>query len=295
VSSYAVRFTDSKIWLLDCGEGTQHQVLKTDLVKLNKIEVIFVTHLHGDHSFGLPGLLASMSLLAERGPLKVIGPQGLDKMINTALSLSASYITYPLEIVELEENKVKDLGNINGFKVQAYPLKHKVACFGYVVTEPEKPGKLDAARAKQLGAQPKDLGQLKAGKDITLADGTVVKSSDVLSPPAPGKKIVMLGDTCNSDSLLEDGMGCDVVIHETTYHAELKEKAIAGGHSTSQMAGEFAARLKAKKLIITHFSQRYSTATGPDEITVEHLVKEAQHECPDTAVLAAADLQNFDI
>ena len=90
-------------------------------------------------------------------------------------------------------------------------------------------------------------------------------------------------------------MGCDVVIHETTYHAELKEKAIAGGHSTSQMAGEFAARIKAKKLIITHFSQRYSTATAPDEVTVDDLVKEAKHECPDTAVLAAFDLQSFDI
>jgi ribonuclease Z len=163
------------------------------------------------------------------------------------------------------------------------------------VSEPEKPGKLDGAKAKQLGAQPKDLGALKAGKDVTTASGAVIKSSDVVSLPAPGKKIVMLGDTSNSDSLLEDGMGCDVLVHETTYHAELKEKAIAGGHSTSQMAGEFAARIKAKKLIITHFSQRYSTATGPEEITVEHLVKEAQHECPDSAVLAAVDLQSYDI
>jgi len=296
VSAHALQFVNGRSWLFDCGEGTQHQIVKCHDIKANRIDAIFITHLHGDHSFGLPGLLATLSLVGgdRDSPLRVFGPQGLKEFINTAIGVSATYITYKLEIVELDEGKVHDLGEIDGYHTVAFPLRHKVPCFGYIIQEPTKPPSLDAKKAAALGAKGKELGLLKAGKDVELPDGRVIKASDVLGSPQKGKKAVLLGDTSDSSSLIEAGMECDVLVHEATYDGSLEEKAIDGGHSTSAMAGRFAHLLRAKKLILTHFSMRYTTATE-GELGVDALVKEAQAECPATAVVAADDFKNIDI
>jgi len=296
VSAHALHFLNGRSWLVDCGEGTQHQIVKCDDIKANRIDVIFITHLHGDHCFGLPGLLATLSLVGgdREKPLHLFGPAGLREFINTAIGVSQTYLTYKLEVVELEPEKVHDLGEIDGYKISAFPLRHKVPCFGYIVTEPDKPAALDARKASSLGAKGKDMGLLKAGKDVTLADGSVIKASDVLGVPQKGRKAVMLGDTCDSSSLMEAAMHCDVLVHEATYDATLEGKAIEGGHSTSAMAGKFAQTLNAKKMILTHFSMRYTTAKE-GELGVDDLLKEAQNECPHTTVLAADDFAVFDI
>lgn len=297
MTCHALLFQNGRSWLLDCGEGTQHQILKSTEVRPGRIDVILITHLHGDHSFGLPGLLASISLIAgdREEPLKCFGPVGLERMVNTALELSSTYITYKLEIHELEPEKVHSLGNISGYSVTAYPILHKVACFGYVIVEPDKAGQLDAKKAAQLGAKGKELGQLKMGKDVQLANGSVIKAADVLGPTRKGKKVVLLGDTSDASSLAEASEECDVIVHEATYDASLERKAIEGGHSTSTMAGRFAHQIRAKKLILTHFSMRYTTAdASAGELTTLDLVKEAQVECPDTAVIAAEDFGVYD-
>jgi len=281
------------VWLVDCGEGTQHQLVRRpDLVKTSKLDIIFITHLHGDHCFGLPGLLASMSLSGQVSALKVIGPLGISQMIDTNLKLSQSYLTYALEVVELEPERVHDLGTFNQIRVRAFPLKHKdIACFGFFFEEENKPPVLNGKKAAQLGAKGAQLGQLKVGKDVTLPNGTVIRAEDVLEPGAAGKKVLILGDTSDSNSALEAIQGCDLIVHETTYDCDMYEKAIDGGHSTTIMAGEYARVAKAKKLIITHFSKRYVEGSG--DKTVDDLKKEAQQQCPDTVVEAAEEFNVY--
>jgi len=297
VSAYVIKLSSGRQWLVDCGEGTQHQFLRTDLVKAGRIDVILITHLHGDHCFGLPGFLASLSLTGTVSKITLVGPVGLKKMIDVNIELSATYLTYVLEVVELEPQEISKPMVFQDMTVVAYPLRHKVACFGFIITEPQKPGALDGKKAAALGAKGKDLGLLKAGKDVTLPNGTVVKATDVLSEPKPGKRVLAMGDTSNSDSMLEAGQNCDCVIHETTYDCDREEKAIEGGHSTTTMAGLFAKNLNAKKLIITHFSKRYieTSESDPTGKTIKHLLDETQRVCPETQVFAATEFASFDI
>jgi len=296
VSAYAIKTMLARHWLVGCGEGTQHRIVaRTDLIKTSRLDVILITHLHGDHSFGLPGLLASISMgnAEPDRKLKLIGPVGLQTMVKTALKLSETYLTYELDIVELEDNKVHDLGSLGEMSVKAFPLTHKVPCFGYLISEPDKLGKLDGKKAAKLGAKGGQLGELKDGKDVTLADGTVIKAADVCFAPTKGKMLLALGDTSNSESVVPFATNCDVVIHESTFDATLQKKAVDGGHSTSAMAGTFAKTISAKKLIITHFSKRYFE--GEDGPHIPDLVREAQQECPGTVVLAAEDYASFSV
>jgi len=282
------------MFMVDCGEGTQHQIVKSDIVKPSRVEAIFITHLHGDHCFGLPGLLASFSLLGQRDTLLLVGPQGIRQMVETNISLSSTYLTYSLSIVELVEGEINDLGLVNGIEVSAYPLTHKVACFGFLFKEPDTIA-LDGKRAAQLGAKGPQMKLLKEGKDVVLDNGNIILASDVLLPSVPGKKVVALGDTSDSSSILENGTGCSVIVHESTYDDSLRQKAIDGGHSTAKMAGEFANQIQAKKLILTHFSKRYFEGELAEEKNVNDLRNEAALECPSTEVIIAEDFSVVEI
>jgi ribonuclease Z len=220
----------------------------------------------------------------------------VEQFVKTSLDLSATYITYSLKFIELATGASVDLGTIDGLRVHAHPLQHKVPCFGFVVVEPDKPGQLDAKTASARGARGAELGKLKAGQDVTLADGTVLRAADLLSAPAPGRKGVFLGDTANSDTCLATGSDCHILVHECTYDASLEQKAIEGGHSTSRMAGRFAHAIRAKHIILTHFSQRYDKADKPtlDAIDIDQLVQECVQECT-CKVTAASDLAVYNI
>jgi len=295
VSSYALRLDDGRIILIDCGEGTQHQFVKCADLRAGKIDAIMITHLHGDHSFGLPGLLASMSMNGRDQPVKIYGPEGLKNYLESCLKYSVTFLTYPIEIVEIPTDKVTPLGLINQLTVTAYPLKHKVTCFGFLFEEPEKKGKLNAKLAKELGAENKDLGILTSGKDVTLPNGNIIKSVDVMGETRKGRKFLLLGDTCDSESVVEAAQNCLVVVHEVTYDSSCVEKAKEGGHSTSTMAGQFAKKIKASRIFITHFSSRYHGLHDTEPLTVKDLVSETQKECPDTKVEAAEDFARFEL
>eukprot|EP01105_Mastigella_eilhardi_P007466 TRINITY_DN18900_c0_g1_i1.p1 TRINITY_DN18900_c0_g1~~TRINITY_DN18900_c0_g1_i1.p1 ORF type:complete len:316 (-),score=64.35 TRINITY_DN18900_c0_g1_i1:99-1046(-) len=291
VSSLCLRMASGRVVMVDCGEGTQHQILRCDHVKLGKIASILVTHMHGDHIFGLPGLIASMCMLCpDRGPLSVYGPKGIEEYIMSSLRLSLTYLPWKLQITEIDE-KGQDLGMIEGTHVTVYPITHKVPCFGYVLCEPEKLGVLDAKKAAQLGAKGKELGMLKSGKSVTLANGTIIKPEDVVGAPQAGRKVVILGDTSDPSAVLEPGRNCDVLIHECTLDGGSEEIALLNGHSTSAMAGAFAVQMKARRLLLNHFSMRFTTEGTPDK-TVETLVAEAKAACGDLplGVVAADDL-----
>lgn len=246
--------TQPGLWLFDCGEGTQHQLLRTAF-HLGKIERIFISHLHGDHLFGLPGLICSRSMAGNIQPLTIYGPQGLKEYVETSLRLSGSWTDFPLEIVEIRAGNILDDGLR---QVTAYPLDHPVECYGFRVEEHDKPGALDAKRLIEAGVPFGPLFQrLKAGESITLADGRTVNGADFLAPATPGKKIAIFGDTAPCESALEMARDVDLMVHEATLEAAMAEKANSRGHSSSEQTAQLAQSANVKQLIITHVSSRY--------------------------------------
>lgn len=246
--------TQPGLWLFDCGEGTQHQLLRTAFHP-GKIERIFISHLHGDHLFGLPGLICSRSMAGNIQPLTIYGPQGLKEYVETSLRLSGSWTDFPLEIVEIRAGNILDDGLR---QVTAYPLDHPVECYGFRVEEHDKPGALDAKRLIEAGVPFGPLFQrLKAGESITLADGRTVNGADFLAPATPGKKIAIFGDTAPCESALEMARDVDLMVHEATLEAAMAEKANSRGHSSSEQTAQLALAANVKQLIITHVSSRY--------------------------------------
>lgn len=241
-------------WLFDCGEGTQHQILHTRL-SASKIEKIFITHLHGDHLFGLPGLLCSRSMAGCQAPLTLYGPAGLKTFIDNALSLSGSYLTYPMEVVEVTSGPVcEDEHRV----VTAYPMSHTLTCVGYRIEERPKPGALDVARLAKEGVRPGSWFQpLKRGESVTLEDGRTLNGADYLGPSMPGRSLAIFGDTRPSEAGRLLAAGVDVMVHEATVEANMADRASERGHSTTEQAATLALEAGAGRLIITHISARY--------------------------------------
>lgn len=246
--------TQPELWLFDCGEGTQHQLLHTDYHP-GKIGRIFISHLHGDHLFGLPGLICSRSMAGNMQPLTLYGPKGLKEFVETSLRLSGSWTDFPLDIVEISGGEIVDDGLR---KVTAYPLNHPVECYGFRVEEHDKPGALDAKRLIAAGVSPGPLfQQLKAGASVTLPDGRVINGADFISAPTPGKKVAIFGDTAPCESALALAKDVDVMVHEVTLEAAMAEKANSRGHSSTDQTAQLARAANAKQLIVTHVSSRY--------------------------------------
>jgi ribonuclease Z len=262
-SAIALGLSNATTILLDCGEATQHQLMRSGAVRFQSIASILVTHLHGDHCWGIFGLLCTMANQGRTEPVLLVGPVGLRVMVETVLSVSGGFGGLLLEFCELTPGQAyPDLGWINsdGAHLQAYPLQHRIASFGYVLTEGIKSGALDMVKAKAAGANGKQLGQLKAGQDVTLADGRIVRGSECVHAPVRARKIALLQDTSDSSAAAAAVQDVDLLIHECTYAADLLEKALAHGHSTSAMAGTFAASVNSSMLVLTHFSARYETS-----------------------------------
>ena len=247
-------------WLFDCGEGTQQQMLRTPLHP-GKLDKIFITHLHGDHIFGLPGLLCSRSMVGGNGPLTLYGPPGLRDYVQMSLSMSGSWTDYPLDIVEVSEGVVFDDGE---FEVRCMALSHPVPCFGYRISARDKPGTLDAAALLADGIKPGPLFQrLKQGETLQLEDGRWIDGRQYVGLPVKGKSVVIFGDTAPLDNARLLAAEADVLVHEATLEASLAEKANSRGHSTTAQAANLALASGAKKLIITHFSSRYRQEDFP--------------------------------
>ncbi|KNC92250.1 ribonuclease Z [Trabulsiella odontotermitis] len=257
--------TVAETWLFDCGEGTQHQFLKTDLHpgKLNKI---FITHLHGDHLFGLPGLLCSRSMQGNSLPLTLYGPKGLKEFVEVALRLSGSWTDYPLTVEEISAGQVF---SDQHFTVTACPLDHPLECYGYRIEEHDKPGTLNAAALMEDGVPPGPLFQLlKQGQTVTLDDGRTIDGKQYLGPATPGRKLAIFGDTGPCPAALDLARDVDLMVHEATLEAAMEEKANSRGHSSTLQAAALAAAAGAKRLVITHVSSRYD-AEGCQRLLAE--------------------------
>lgn len=273
------------LWLFDCGEGTQHQMLKAKL-SLAKLEHIFITHLHGDHLFGLPGVLTTRSLMQNMSPLTLYGPKGIKQFIETVINISYSWLTYPLTIIEIEHPMVV-LDN-EQFTVTCDALQHRVPCFGYRIVEKESTPKLDVERlrAENVPLGP-HYGELKLGKTVQLEDGRLIDGKVYFGETKPGKKIAILGDTIPCDASINLAKDVDVLVHEATQKHDLVDKANERGHSTTLQAANIAQQSGAKKLIITHISPRYRLS---DNLSI---IDECRQRFPNSEI--ATDFYRVDI
>nr|WP_275942520.1 ribonuclease Z [Paenibacillus alba] len=257
VTSIALNLLEERgtYWLFDCGEGTQQQILNSP-VKLGRTEMIFITHLHGDHLYGLPGLLTSRSYLGGDTPLTLYGPPGLKRFVDTALEVSGAHLTYTLQIVEILEEGI--IFEDDSFQVQTARLEHRIECFGFRIIEKDQPGKLMQDKLKELGVPAGPIyGKLKQGQTVQLEDGRTLHGVDFLGAPISGRIIVILGDTryCNGAQRL--ARGADVLVHEATFAMEKQELAYSFDHATSHDAARIAQEAGANVLIMTHISSRY--------------------------------------
>ena len=263
--------------LFDCGEGTQLTLMRADL-RMSRLRYVFVTHMHGDHVLGLPGLLGTLNLSRHTGPIDVYGPPGIARYVREVSRATYFRPIYPLAVHEVDEGTVLETDT---FSVEARRLDHRVVAFGYAVQERDRPGRFRLEDAKRLGIPPGPLyGRLQRGETITLEDGRRVTPDEVLDPPRRGLRCVYCTDTGPSESAVHLARGADLLVHEATYLDDMLDEAIERGHSTAAGAARVALEAGARHLLITHFSPRYDDPSP--------LLAEAQAIFPNTT--AARDL-----
>ncbi|AXQ78398.1 ribonuclease Z [Streptococcus chenjunshii] len=261
VSSLVLKLLDeiNEIWMFDCGEGTQRQILAT-AIKPRKIKKIFITHLHGDHIFGLPGFLSSRAFQAneEQTAIDIYGPAGIKNYVTASLRTAKTRLPYPLRFHELNEKSLGKIMETEKFTVYAEKLDHSIFCVGYRVMQKDLEGTLDAEALKAAGVPFGPLfGKIKQSQDIVLEDGRHIAAQDYISAPKKGKVITILGDTRRTDASIRLGLGADVLVHESTYGKGDEKIAKAHGHSTNMQAAAVAKEAFAKRLLLNHISARF--------------------------------------
>jgi ribonuclease Z len=257
--------------LVDCGEGTQRQLLRST-VGLAELPEVFVSHFHADHYLGLPGMLKTFALRGRELPLTVYGPPGLVDLFG-ALRRIFGKLTYPLELVELRPGDSLDRGD---YRMVVFKVAHGVTANGYALVETPRPGRFDVASATALGVEEGPLfGRLQRGETVELPDGATVTPQQVLGPPRPGRKIVLAGDTAPARSVLDVAREADVLVHEATFASEERDRAAETAHSTAVDAAELARASGVRMLVLTHLSNRYF---GPE------IAREAREVFPETVV-----------
>jgi ribonuclease Z len=245
-------------WMFDCGENVQRQMMQAKVSFHRKMK-IFITHLHGDHVLGLPGLLQTMALMDRKEPVQIYGPVGLKEFLVCTKEILNFGLNYPVEINQiLSEGVVCDE---EAYSIVATKSNHAVESYAFAFVEKPRPGKFYPKKASALGVPAGELwSRLQRGEEIKLVDGKLVKPSDVMGPMRTGRKIVYTGDTKPFEAFAKFAEGADLVIHDCTFDDSLTEKAAVDGHSTPSQAAGQAKAAGAKQLVLSHISARYPNA-----------------------------------
>jgi ribonuclease Z len=258
VASVAV-VRDGETLLVDCGEGTQRQMMRYGISFA--LGDIFFTHFHTDHFLGLLGLLRTLTLQARAEPLRLWGPKGTHAMLKRAEGLGVERLSFPLEVSE-----VTPLTPIarKGYSILPFPVDHRAgAAVGYALIEDIRRGRFNPDTARELGIPEGPLwGQIAKGEAVTLADGRTIEASVLVGPTRSGRRLVITGDTRPCDATVEASAGADLIVHEATFGDDEAARALETGHSTAREAAGVAARAGARRLVLTHFSARYSRDPG---------------------------------
>lgn len=258
LSSVAL-WREGSVFLFDCGENAQMRMLQGGL-KRSQIDCIFISHFDTDHYSGLIGLLSTLQLQRRDRELTIAGPEGIKDFVEWNFEFANIDLNYPINYVEIEEGfEEKRVVDEDEFYVEARPLNHTKFCIGYRFQEKDKPGKVDAEKAEAQGiSEDWQYKELKAGNDVELDDGTIVKAMDIVGHPRPGDSFAYITDTKYCPNSVKLGMNTNVLFHEATFSQSLADKAEETGHSTAKDAARVANEAKTKLLVITHFSARYT-------------------------------------
>jgi ribonuclease Z len=241
-----------EVMLFDCGEGTQRQMTKIKLSPM-KVNHIFISHLHGDHFLGLPGMIQSMAFRGRKDPLHIYGPEGITRTVEYIKNLGYYSLSFPIQLYELEEGTIIDEEN---YIIKCCPTLHSVFNLAYSVEEKKSP-KFLIDKAINLGLKPgPDFGKLQKGIPIKLGN-KIIRPEQVLGEERKGRKIVYSGDTQPCVEMVKFSTKADVLIHDSTFDASREEKANETGHSTCYQAAEIAKKANVHSLILTHISTRY--------------------------------------
>lgn len=244
--------------LFDCGESVQRQIMHVK-IGFNRLTKVFVSHMHGDHVLGLPGLLQTMALLNRERKLDVYGPPGITSFVKAIKENVQFALTFPVEVYEVEKGGI--ICREEEYTVQAVWADHVIPSLAYALVENPRPGKFYPEKAEALGVPEGPLwSKLQHGHKVRLSDGQIVRPKDVTGLPRPGRKIVYTGDTRPFKELVKFASNADLLIHDATLDDSLAEKAEEDGHSTPSQAAENAKKAKVKQLILTHISARYEDA-----------------------------------
>lgn len=288
VSSIALKLLDelNEIWLFDAGEATQHQILETN-IRPRKITKIFISHNHGDHIFGLPGLLSSRSFQGGNdGPLTIYGPAGIEQFVRTSLKVSRTKVAYPINFVVLDKDGL--IYEDQNFQVFTAKLDHRIPSYGFRIVEKPRPGELMMDKLVQYHVPNGPLlGKLKAGQEITLPNGQVLNGKDFLGQARPGRIITIIYDTRPTPNIGKLAQDADVLVHESTFSGHDTKMAHRYFHSTCEDAAKVAAEYNVQTLFLSHISARYAGKSGRE------LEKEARKIFKKTYL--ANDLDSFKI
>ncbi len=243
-----------QVYLIDCGEGTQQQ-LSLYRVRRSKINHIFISHLHGDHYFGLIGLITSMGLLGREHALHLYADPALKPILDLQLKAAGTTLPFPLHFIPLTQPTV--LVDSPKMEISCFAVQHRIPCWGFLFREKKLPRRLLPAKALEAGIPTSFFHHLQTGKDYVDAQGHTIANSEVTLPALPGRTYAYSADTLYDEKLIAHFEGVNLLYHEATYLHDQKEKALARFHTTAHQAGEIALRAGVKKLLIGHFSSKY--------------------------------------
>lgn len=248
---------NNQMYLIDCGEGTQVQ-LRKHKIKFSRINQIFISHLHGDHFFGLIGLISTFSLLNRPNDLHIYGPKGIKEIILLQIKLSKSYTKYNLFFHELESDQSELIFEDDKIAVYTIPLKHRVYTNGYLFKEKHGLRRINIEAATEKNIDVCYFNKLKQGSDLKQEDGTVIENETVTFDPLPTQSYAFCSDTVYNEEIIPLIKNVDVLYHESTFLEQDIEKCIPTGHSTAIQAATIAKKSQVKNLILGHYSTRYS-------------------------------------